>query len=321
MLHEPARREYSVGAMPKPYSAPIPIYGELGVNDRNYEPVKRYPWPVMDSGRIQQNLFSMRDEAADAGRMELARGLHEAIFAPDRRQQEVGVPIIKARYVLNAMEDIRHLALWAAVRFESDVLDIDDIFLTFCHPRVVDWMTDLGPLEDGELNEEAGAEYLRDVATIAERWPLINMDRLHNIAIKGKNAPVCWHRDRHSKLRRRGRQWTPTKRAAAWATYCIAWLVGSESSAVRLWNAWDNDTRWGSDDRSGIKIYGATKRRLVKSLVYAMGAAVTPPTSSARPYDTVPNDIIERVRSAIQESLASGNAPPIWEPETVTVEA
>ena len=81
--------------------------------------------------------------------------------------------------------------------------------------------------------------------------------------------------------------------------------------AVRLWNAYGDDTRWGTDDPSGIKVYGVAKRRLVKSLKWAMGAAVIPPSSWARPYDLLPNDVFDTVLAAILRlRVSEGTLPP-----------
>ena len=284
--------------MPKSYDAPIPIFRALGEDDFGADPKRRYPWPKITARLIEQD--------------------HRPRHIPRKADEED----IKALYVLEPMEDMRHAALWAAVQYEDDVFSIDDLFLSYFNPGYVRYLDQQRLWETRHQRDIHNlAEYKRH-ETAMNAIPGLNPERVRKIALAGRLTPVCWHAkwpgvsigDAHARRRQRGRAWKPGRRAATWATYGIAWLTGSESAAVQLWNAYGHDTRWGTDDKSGIKLYGATKRRLVKSLVWGIGPSVTPPGSIERPYSPLPSDILGRVLARIQTLRTSGEAIPMGNP-------
>ncbi len=159
----------------------------------------------------------------------------------------------------------------------------------------------------GDTNRTAGSvldclEDIRQRAVFAAgtfKEDALGVDDLFLSFINPNVDAACWHPAEHSKMRQRGRPWTPNRRAATWGTYCLAWLTGSESVAVRLWNVYGGNMRWGTNNKKGIKVYGATKKRLVKSLVWAMGPAVTPPNSWARPYAPLLKGVLDEALGII----------------------
>ena len=303
--------------MPKAYSAAIPIYRELAApNPRpplSGESVgKRTPWGWLDQTQVGQD-FLRWFQGEDRRPLDLALTPWDAVWKDsvatailvnpnwwDRHWEWFGLAV-QARYVLEPMVNIRNLALWATDHYKDDVLAIDDFFLTFCNPRINDHIE----IMEDAADRESRSDYQAEIMALLRSWPL-DEERLQEIAFDGEEEYACWHPGRaHSDFRHRGRQWTSARRAATWATYCFAWLTGSESAAVRLWNAWGDDARWGTDDPSGIKKYGVAKRRLVDSLRWAMGPAVAPPNSWARPYDPLPGVVFDTILAAVQRLRTS----------------
>lgn len=183
---------------------------------------------------------------------------------------------IEAGHVIEHVIDIEYASRLAADT-STDALTVDDFFQVAIHPRFAEEMGGLfRQLREVELNSGVGADefharfndWLNSWASL--HYPGLRRETVGTSLVKPIGNPPCWHSRDHADFKHPGRPWKVERRAATWGTYIVAWIVGSETLAVRLWNLLPlpDGYHWGPGKPVGygLKKYIDAKRRLVKDL-------------------------------------------------------
>lgn len=216
----------------------------------------------------------------------------------------------------------------------DDVLAVDDYYLAFniTGPQRMSWP--LSDFVDRRMEAFSSGDnrdkrrVLEDVNDWADRWPGLRRQGLVRAVFPRAETHVtehynptgdmlglysssvmglpCLHPKSHERLlrRRRGQRPDAARRAGIWGTYLIAWIVGTEALAVRLWNKSlvPLDYRWPS-----LSKYWRAKQRLLRDVKH-----ILPPRGQQQPRDPLEQetaDLLEwlieaRTRSRIRRLFA-----------------
>lgn len=270
--------------MPRRFSAPIPVYTTFGHprNIGSYE-VHKYIqnlWLQTPEGEDKDRLLSLVDRGTD---------VEDSIYAPLRR-------MLIAWGIASWVSDIANLAEIVA-GWTEDVLEIDDRFLIYINPELgseLGQVTDAYSQVDSATKPKARRAGLEWFGTGFDEWLKERQSLYPELDIEGaaymtsELTPPCFHAgEGHEDIvRGRGRRYSPTRRAATWATYIIAWIVGSQTLAVRLWNlSAGTEYQWGNpnDPAEALAKYTDAKKRLVDDLRAIGGQKIIPARVFFRP--------------------------------------
>lgn len=257
--------------MPRRFDAPIPIWRAFGPSLGWVTPV---PYEPMGEEFAVRRHF--KERAHEGERMARLAELPDAKPSLwDKLWVELGEGI-EAEQVLEHIVDIEYAARLAA-SYSSDALTVDDFFQAAIRPGFAEEMAGLfKQFREVEANSGAGADEFHARFT---DWMTGKSGRHHSglrretvgkTLVKPEGNPPCWHGRDHADFKHPGRPWKVERRAATWGTYIVAWIVGSETLAVRLWNLLPlpHGYHWGPGKPLGygLKKYIDAKRRLVKDL-------------------------------------------------------
>ena len=263
--------------MPRRFSAPIPVYSTFGHprNIGSYE-VHKYIqnlWLQTPVGEDKDRLLSLVDQGTD---------VEDSIYFPLRR-------MLVAWGLASLVSDIVNMAEIIA-RWTGDVLEIDDRFLIYINPDLgsdLSQVTEAYSQVDSATKLEARRAGLEWFYTAFSEWVKEHQSLYPELNIEDaaymtrELTPPCWHAGNGHEdiVRGRGRRFSPTRRAATWATYIISWIVGSQTVAVRLWNMLaETEYQWGNpnDPAEALAKYTDAKKRLVDDLRATGGQNIIP---------------------------------------------
>ena len=254
--------------MPRRFSAPIPIW-------REFRPDPRDPYVSVESEIGTWRYLALKAAEGEAAAAELANlyrtnpALWDEVWV-DQSERIRAVEIIENIFEIEKVARI-------VVLSSADALTIDDLFQVFIHPQFdQDMIGFFRQLREVELNNWAGLDELRvRIIDWLKHWasrhyPGLRKATVGNSLANPEGNPPCWHGRGHKDFVHPGRKWKPERRAATWGTYILAWIVGSETLAVRLWNLlpWPAGYRWSEGKRPtvALKKYTEAKNRLVADL-------------------------------------------------------
>ena len=209
----------------------------------------------------------------------------------------------------------------------DDVLAVDDYYLAFniTGPQWMYWpLSDfvtrrMGAFLSGDNRDKM--RVLEDVGDWAEGWPRLRRQGLVRAVFPRRETYVtehynptgdvpglysssvmglpCLHPKSHERLlrRRRGQRPDAARRASIWGTYLIAWIVGTEALAVRLWNKSlvPLDYRWPS-----LSKYWRAKQRLLRDVKH-----ILPPQGQQQPRDPLEQETADLLEWLIEARTRS----------------
>ena len=247
--------------MPKQFEAPIPIFSnQLSVS---------HPSGFSGAAAIQElsvdNPLLVEKFRRTYDRPEEVDEAVRIFMTGHRIHRCVAAVIQWTRLVLSAAD--------------GDTLRVDDAFLLAMNPRLalsLEYMRSqtgreaISPesVQDVTLSESEAKTVEATLDFMREAYPHLGESELGR-ALQNPYSVPCWHPDSHSNLssqQGRGRRVTVRRRVSCWATYCLAWTLGSETLAVKWWAMIAPRHAWSSSPRHAPKKYAASKRRLVADL-------------------------------------------------------
>lgn len=263
------RSWYPQKAMPRRFDAPIPIWRSFGPKLGWAKPV---PYEPMGEEFAVRSYFEERAHQSED--MAMLAGLCDT--RPDvwdKLWVEWGESI-EAEQVIEHIINVEYTAL-LAVDMSSDALTVDDFFQMYNNPAFMEELAGLYQ-QLREITANGGKGSKAFFARLDEwllghggrSYPGLRRETVGKSLAYPKSKPPCWHGRDHADFKHPGRPWKVERRAATWGTYIIAWIVGSETLAVRLWNLLPLPAGylWGEPLGYGLKKYIDAKRRLVKDL-------------------------------------------------------
>ena len=247
--------------MPKQFEAPIPIFS----NQLSVSP----PSDFTGAAAIQE--LSVDNPL-------LVEQLRRTYERPEEVDEAARVFVIGQRLHRCAATVIEWSRLVLSVA-SADALRVDDAFLLAINPRLalsVEYLRlqtgreVINPesLTDVDLPEPDAKAVAATLDLMQETYPQLGKSELGR-ALRDPFSVTCWHPESHSSLISRlgrGRRVTVRRRVSCWATYCLAWTLGSETLAVRWWGMIAPRHAWASSPRHAVKKYAASKKRLVADL-------------------------------------------------------
>ena len=269
-------------AMPPAFSAPIPIYND-------FHQVRE-----IDDAAVRDFIAWISREMSPRTQAHVHRLLTESPL-PDKKAIAWARRRLGTLALALSLRGIRSFAYQAA-QSSRDALVVDDFFLLLLNPEVQDdlasflWRKELA---QGIGRHDARRHLVKAVSGWVEgrgrSYPGLRAESAAWTVISPSGNPLCWHAQEHARLRRRGPKFKLERRAATWGTYVVAWLVGSETLAVRLWNRLllPAGYRWGRRDASAayaLSKYADAKARLIHDLRVVGGRGLVPERSPLRPF-------------------------------------
>lgn len=284
--------------MPRRFTAPIPIWNSFGQPREVYEEdvIRFLEDAAMQSPPEQRALIF-----PSAWRWEGFPRLPHDVYFTLRRHLIAG----------NLSSRIRGIARFTErVAIEAkNALEVDDNFLLFVNPDIAAEMywaqeayreVDVTPDKReqstvGEILSAALIDWMK--GRVRRLYPELSLASVRDFVMSG--SLPCWHPRSHERIRQRvgrgGRGHSVRRRSAVWGTYVVAWLVGTETAAVRLWNlVVGPEYRWGDpgDPAYALAKYSDAKRRMISHLQSLTGQKVIPLRPLLQPEPPLEADVL-----------------------------
>ncbi len=201
----------------------------------------------------------------------------------------------EAASFLSVIEDLASLACAAESQCGDDALAVDDYFLFVLSDPEVKWRLEKYAMKRMMARLKEAGKFADDVKDTARVKAIPTMNALYDevvlwaeeSAAAGSTGNIlkalfglspegldstglglpCTHPGAHKRLSKRGQRGPKrrvNRRVSTWGVYLLAWIVGTEALAVRLWNKLllPIGYRWPS-----LGKYWAAKQRLVRDLI------------------------------------------------------
>lgn len=289
--------------MPPRFSAPIPVWNAFGRPRRVYE---------TDVRRFMQDAY---DQAPNQPRRDAIYSVLSQDEWPLDAYLECRRNLI-AWGLARSIQDIVHFTERVASQ-SRDALTVDDKFMLYLNPqlnaevgRILLALDEMKTITSKGQRKTAAEQLQHHIVdwmeeSVRRLYPEVNKASMAAAIVEEEN-PICWHAQPHEEMVRRGRGHSPRRRAATFGTYTVAWLVGSETLAVNLWNkVVGSEHQWGKPDKPAYALakYWDAKRRLIADLSAIGGQKLIPQRSPLRPGEPLEPNIAEKLTVLSQALL------------------
>lgn len=291
--------------MPRRFSAPIPVHNTFGrPRDIGKEDVVDYIVEMWHRGTDRGG----GPGGAPALHLLITQGysLDDSIYHRYRR-------LLIARGLAGCIQELVR-RVERAVTY-GNVFDVDDYFMVYTNPNLLEEMEGVlrtveaiksvpdGSTKQGMLRIWRETIGLWMERRVGQQYPTLRPESVTDALALRETTPLCWHSQTHERFK--GRRQRVRRRACAWGTYVLAWLLGGETLAVQLWNQLVGaELQWGHPSDSGYALakYWDAKKRLIDDLRDTAGQKIVPGRVSVVPNPPLEPDIIPLVE-AISRAL------------------